>query len=216
MFRFANYVFGTEVESNSDNENIDINQCIEHDIDDDWILIDMSSDDNKNNNSEDIDGKELSSIDANYETTTNRVPQSLTTSDAQNDDNTTDHYSDTFREDNIIYFSPNAYEAMEESWFMDPPPCFNSLTHPVNIETTPLENLLIEHPSMSVFGPSLPPIDHRSSHSSTLLPTDMSSNGSTQPSRRQMRQLRRQQQLSVQNRPDNQMNINLHLRSGKT
>ena len=222
MFRFANYVFGTEVESNSDNENIDLNECIEQDIDDDWILIDVPSDKHKKQiNAEKSDDKDLPSIDANYETTTIRVPQTLNTSDAQqNDTELSDHYSDPLL-DNIYYYSRNACEALEESWFMDPPPCFNSLTQPVMIETTPLENLLIEHPSMSVFGPSLPPIDHRSSHSdsSTLLPTDMSSNGSTAPqSRRQMRQIRReyQQQLIVRNTNDNQMNVNLHLRSGKT
>lgn len=39
---------------------------------------------------------------------------------------------------------------VEESWFVTPPPCFTS-TAPVTVETSPLENLLIEHPSMSVY-----------------------------------------------------------------
>lgn len=39
---------------------------------------------------------------------------------------------------------------MEESWFLTPPPCFTS-AGPVLLETSPLENLLIEHPSMSVY-----------------------------------------------------------------
>lgn len=39
---------------------------------------------------------------------------------------------------------------MEESWFVTPPPCFTS-AGPILIETSPLENLLIEHPSMSVY-----------------------------------------------------------------
>lgn len=34
---------------------------------------------------------------------------------------------------------------MEESWFVTPPSCFTS-QGPVNMETSPLENLLIEHP----------------------------------------------------------------------
>lgn len=39
---------------------------------------------------------------------------------------------------------------------MTPPPCFTS-TGPVHMSTSPLENLLIEHPSMSVYQqPSLP------------------------------------------------------------
>lgn len=39
---------------------------------------------------------------------------------------------------------------MEESWFVTPPPCFTS-AGPIHMETSPLENLLIEHPSMSVY-----------------------------------------------------------------
>lgn len=34
---------------------------------------------------------------------------------------------------------------MEESWFVTPPPCFTSIG-PINMETSPYENLLIEHP----------------------------------------------------------------------
>lgn len=44
---------------------------------------------------------------------------------------------------------PNTYN-MEESWFVTPPPCFTS-SGPVVMRTSPLENLLIEHPSMSVY-----------------------------------------------------------------
>jgi hypothetical protein len=39
---------------------------------------------------------------------------------------------------------------MDESWFVTPPPCFTS-TGPISVKTSPLENLLIEHPSMSVY-----------------------------------------------------------------
>lgn len=35
--------------------------------------------------------------------------------------------------------------SMEESWFLTPPPIFTS-TGPINIELSPFENLLIEHP----------------------------------------------------------------------
>ena len=39
-----------------------------------------------------------------------------------------------------------------ESWFITPPPCFTAggLTT-IKVETSPMENLLIEHPSMSVY-----------------------------------------------------------------
>ncbi|KAM7357370.1 tumor protein p53 inducible nuclear protein isoform 1-T3 [Cochliomyia hominivorax] len=43
-----------------------------------------------------------------------------------------------------------ACNKMDESWFVTPPPCFTSIG-PINMETSPYENLLIEHPSMSVY-----------------------------------------------------------------
>lgn len=48
--------------------------------------------------------------------------------------------------------------SMEESWFVTPPPCFTGRgSQPVLLETSPLENLLIEHPSMSVYAHHSPP-----------------------------------------------------------
>ncbi|XP_067093919.1 tumor protein p53-inducible nuclear protein 1 [Osmerus mordax] len=42
--------------------------------------------------------------------------------------------------------------SLEESWFVTPPPCFTGRgSKPILLETSPLENLLIEHPSMSVY-----------------------------------------------------------------
>ncbi|KAK2845163.1 hypothetical protein Q5P01_011822 [Channa striata] len=42
--------------------------------------------------------------------------------------------------------------SLEESWFITPPPCFTGRSsQPVLLEASPLENLLIEHPSMSVY-----------------------------------------------------------------
>jgi hypothetical protein len=41
---------------------------------------------------------------------------------------------------------------MEDSWFLTPPECFINLNDgSVRLESSPLENLLIEHPSMSVY-----------------------------------------------------------------
>ncbi|XP_027005623.1 tumor protein p53-inducible nuclear protein 1 isoform X2 [Tachysurus fulvidraco] len=49
---------------------------------------------------------------------------------------------------------------LEESWFITPPPCFTAGGRgPVLLETSPLENLLIEHPSMSVY--AVHSSDHR-------------------------------------------------------
>lgn len=48
--------------------------------------------------------------------------------------------------------------SLEESWFVTPPPCFTGRgSKPVLLETSPLENLLIEHPSMSVYAHHSPP-----------------------------------------------------------
>ena len=61
--------------------------------------------------------------------------------------------------------------SFEESWFLTPPPCFTS-EGPIHMETSPLENLLIEHPSMSVYQNSssrfsLPRARHRSGYTGT-------------------------------------------------
>lgn len=48
---------------------------------------------------------------------------------------------------------PHFGEVLEESWYITPPSCFNvSESDSSTLETSPLENLLIEHPSMSVYG----------------------------------------------------------------
>lgn len=48
--------------------------------------------------------------------------------------------------------------SLEESWFVTPPPCFTGRgVQPVLLEAGPLENLLIEHPSMSVYAHRSPP-----------------------------------------------------------
>lgn len=40
---------------------------------------------------------------------------------------------------------------MEESWLVTPPQCFNDKLKRNRTEVGPLENLLIEHPSMSIY-----------------------------------------------------------------
>lgn len=47
--------------------------------------------------------------------------------------------------------------ALEESWYVTPPACF-TWAGPVNVETSPLEDLLIEHPSMSVYRATASPV----------------------------------------------------------
>ncbi|KAI1285526.1 Tumor protein p53-inducible nuclear protein 1 [Halotydeus destructor] len=43
-------------------------------------------------------------------------------------------------------------KTMEDSWFVTPPPCFTR-PNTFMMESSPLEDILIEHPSMSVFSP---------------------------------------------------------------
>lgn len=46
---------------------------------------------------------------------------------------------------------PSLYpNSMDDSWFLTPPECFSSVSA-FQLESSPLENLLIEHPSMSVY-----------------------------------------------------------------
>lgn len=48
---------------------------------------------------------------------------------------------------------PRTVGILEESWYVTPPSCFNaSQEDSLSLQTSPLENLLIEHPSMSVYG----------------------------------------------------------------
>ncbi|XP_052000673.1 tumor protein p53-inducible nuclear protein 1 [Xyrauchen texanus] len=62
-----------------------------------------------------------------------------------------DSVVDTDGEDNS-FLQLEATCGLEESWFITPPPCFMAGGRaPVLLETSPLENLLIEHPSMSVY-----------------------------------------------------------------
>lgn len=59
-----------------------------------------------------------------------------------------------FRDDNAHFVLsthlPALYpSSMDESWFVTPPQCFSSV--PIHLPENPLENLLIEHTSMSVY-----------------------------------------------------------------
>lgn len=47
---------------------------------------------------------------------------------------------------------PANITSMDDSWFLTPPECFTSLNgKSIWLEASPFENLLIEHPSMSVY-----------------------------------------------------------------
>lgn len=59
---------------------------------------------------------------------------------SENDEN-------NFLSANLPSLYPNS---MDDSWFLTPPECFSSVSS-IQLESSPLENLLIEHPSMSVY-----------------------------------------------------------------
>jgi hypothetical protein len=65
--------------------------------------------------------------------------------------------------------SVSSLPTLEESWFVTPPPCFTS-TGPIELETSPLENLLIEHPSMSVYQRPAPHAPAPAPRSASLSP----------------------------------------------
>lgn len=54
----------------------------------------------------------------------------------------------------------SAANGMEESWLVTPPQCFNSKRRRnKNAKASPMENLLIEHPSMSIYQDKDEPIE---------------------------------------------------------
>ncbi|XP_027005619.1 tumor protein p53-inducible nuclear protein 1 isoform X1 [Tachysurus fulvidraco] len=70
---------------------------------------------------------------------------------------------------------------LEESWFITPPPCFTAGGRgPVLLETSPLENLLIEHPSMSVY--AVHSSDHRQLKENSCEPSILRSDVQYRPS----------------------------------
>lgn len=91
---------------------------------------------------------------------------------------------------------PPAPSLMDESWFVTPPACFTAEgpgLGPARLQSNPLEDLLIEHPSMSVYvtgstivlesGPPSP-------HPDTALPDqDLSDGELAAPARREPRAL---------------------------
>ncbi|XP_063343293.1 tumor protein p53-inducible nuclear protein 1 [Pelmatolapia mariae] len=67
-------------------------------------------------------------------------------------DTETDGGPDEDEEDEESGFLRVDTRSLQESWFLTPPPCFTGRsTFPIVLEPSPLENLLIEHPSMSVY-----------------------------------------------------------------
>ncbi|XP_072266994.1 tumor protein p53-inducible nuclear protein 1 [Pyxicephalus adspersus] len=108
-------------------------ELCEKEDDDEWILVDYIDSCTKTS-------EKASTLE---EIVYNDEPAvlSLTSGALKQTGNTSDSY--------IVHFESCP---MEDSWFITPPPCFTAgdLTT-TEVETSPMENLLIEHPSMSVY-----------------------------------------------------------------
>ncbi|KAK4877253.1 hypothetical protein RN001_009759 [Aquatica leii] len=126
----ASYLLGTSNQQQTvgvEERNIRLTSVV---ADDDWVLVDQDSEGNsevESNLSESLDGYD-------HLDNHNQLPLILTRSSST---------------------ASLRCNTMEDSWFVTPPPCFTS-AGPVHMETSPLENLLIEHPSMSVYQHSHP------------------------------------------------------------
>lgn len=135
---WANYLLGSSEESqrtmaegvsgeeNTHPSNLDVllRGDLEENMDEDWVLISAESDEDS------LDDIEVLN---DHEVRVRRVPsvRALTRTSS----------SSSLHSNDID---------VEESWFLTPPPCFTS-TGPSNMRISPFENLLIEHPSMSVY-----------------------------------------------------------------
>lgn len=75
----------------------------------------------------------------------------------------------------------NKHGTMEGSWFVTPPPCFTR-PNTFMMESSPLEDILIEHPSISVYSPRPQPSSSESdSPMSASRTSDSSSVAATEP-----------------------------------
>ena len=126
----ANFFFGTSNSENSDlNKNCDneesLNETFIKESDgDDWILV---------NHNEKLSNE-----------TQKKQLETLSKEKEKIENNKIDEKNQSFSET----LSNTNNNALEESWFITPPPCF---TKKFQVALSPIENILIEHPSTSVF-----------------------------------------------------------------
>ncbi|KAK9730512.1 DOR family [Popillia japonica] len=154
--QLANYLLGTtsndhqqESESRIEETNTRLTSRLSED---DWVLVDRDSEGNSEVSS-------VESLDGFY--------------DNEEDENFDRSHALTTILTRTSSTSSLPCINMEESWYITPPPCFAS-AGPIILETSPLENLLIEHPSMSVYQHSQPIYIARRHNSAPLQPvTDL-------------------------------------------
>lgn len=120
----ANYLLGTIINQQDEAAGVaeETNLRLTSVSDDDWILVDRDSEGNSEVSSDEEGDDQQSAGKLSLQRNLTRTSSS----------------------------SSLPCATMEESWFLTPPACFTS-AGPIHMETSPLENLLIEHPSMSVY-----------------------------------------------------------------
>lgn len=150
--QLANYLLGTtsnehpeETASGVEETNTRLNTILSED---DWVLVDRDSEGNSETSSvESLDGYSDDEDDEEDFEKAHTITTVLTRTSST---------------------SSLPCNIMEESWYITPPPCFTS-AGPIIVETSPLENLLIEHPSMSVYHQHSQPIYIARRHNSAPL-----------------------------------------------
>lgn len=132
----ANYLLGYSTQEPAAPErDLDVRLTAVMADEEDWVLVDTSREERDSEGDTDLSSSLESIPDA--QSRVIALPYEL-------------HHPLTLRITRSSSTSSLPCTSVEESWFITPPPCFTS-AGPVNMETSPLENLLIEHPSMSVY-----------------------------------------------------------------
>lgn len=167
--RFASVLFGDDVE--------ELSQCSgprdykEEEEDEDWILVDYLAESCSSQCGDGLSGPPVSrEEEEDEEEDLVMIPSPMASppiryasctslnSTAETDPDGGPEEEDEEEDDDEDGFLRLDIGSLEESWFITPPPCFTGRgIQPVLLETSPLENLLIEHPSMSVYAHHSPP-----------------------------------------------------------
>ncbi|MEQ2237014.1 hypothetical protein ILYODFUR_018718 [Ilyodon furcidens] len=166
--RFANTLFGDNGDELSQRSR---QEDTEEEEDEDWILVNYLAEACSGHCGDSLSGSTVSPHEDNEEEEEDLViiPSPIaspgircpsctslnSTSDTDPDRGTEDDDDVDDEEGGFLHLDACS---LEESWFVTPPPCFTGYdSQPVILKTSPLENLLIEHPSMSVYAHHSPP-----------------------------------------------------------
>lgn len=162
--RFASALFGDDVEEVSRCNRPGDSKEEEEEEDEDWILVNYLAEacssqcgDGRDQPAAGTEGEEEDDEEEDEDLVMIPSPMSsppvrYASSTSLNSTADTDGGAEEEEEEEDGGFLRLDARSLQESWFVTPPPCFTgSSSLPILLETSPLENLLIEHPSMSVY-----------------------------------------------------------------